>query len=62
MVSNDFSGAPILIFGIAEVRILEKWMKGLDTESNSNENRVMEKISRFLNDPECLEWERQSDA
>lgn len=58
MVSTDISGEPILILGLGDVRILISMVDKSDTDG---QDRVMQKITRFLNSPECLLWESKRD-
>ena len=58
MVSKDISGEPILILGIADVKILHAI---LDLPETNDQTRVVTKVLAFINDPECLAWKQHED-
>ncbi len=59
MVNTGFSGEPILILNISDVKILYGMF---DLPETNEQTRVMKKVLAFINDPKCLEWEQQQNA
>lgn len=56
MTSTDISGEPILILGLRDVKILLSLLALTET---SDQDRVMDRIVQFINDPQCIEWEKK---
>lgn len=56
MTSTDISGEPILILGLADVKILLSLLALTET---SDQDRIMNRIVQFINDPQCIEWEKK---
>lgn len=58
-VSTDITGEPILILGLADMKILHGL---LDLPSTPEQDKVVNRVLQFINDPACLEWElRKND-
>lgn len=58
MASTDISGIPILIISLIDVKTL---MEMLDRPETSSQDELYQKIIKFLNDPDCINWERKRD-
>lgn len=56
MVSIDISGEPILMLGLADVKILFGLLAPTETP---DQDKVMDRIVQFINDPQCIEWENK---
>lgn len=56
MTSTDISGEPILILGLADVKILFGLLAPTETP---DQDKVMDRIVQFINDPNVLEWEKK---
>ena len=56
MASTDISGEPILILGLKDVKILFGLLAPTETP---DQNKVMGRILQFINDPQCIEWEKK---
>ena len=59
MTSTDIDGTPILILRLPDVKHL---LKMVDKPMTGDEDWVMGKIMKFLNDPICINWEQQRDT
>lgn len=59
MPSTDLCGEPILILSLGNVKILKSL---LDDPVTSDQDRLIRKITVFLNEPQCLEWERKHET
>lgn len=53
MPSTDINGEPIFIIGVLDAKIL---LKMLDIPNDVCQTSVMDKLVKFLNETECLEW------
>jgi hypothetical protein len=58
MASIDIGGEPFLALSLTQVKTL---MQLLDYPENSDQSKVMSRIVQFINDPNCLEWERRKN-
>ncbi len=56
MASTDISGEPVLIIGLADVKILFGLLSPTETPE---QDKVMDRIVQFINDPQCIEWEKR---
>lgn len=54
MASTDIDGTPILILSLPDVKTL------LHPASSEAKMLVVEKLRRFVNDPQCVEWLREN--
>lgn len=56
MASTDIDGTPIIVMSLPQVKTL---MEMLDKPETPAQDMVMKRIVRFVNDPQCLKWERE---
>jgi hypothetical protein len=58
MASIDIDGEPFLAMSLTQVKTL---IQLLDYPENPDQSKVMQQIIQFINDTDCLKWERRKN-